>query len=331
MTVIKRSKRIKYLTYGLFFYLILALSWWTLLLIVKNGDAMNAKIELMRIVSIANNSSLTEEAFSQQSDVVQLIKEYTRQKYMIIGEAAVFIILLFVGIFQINKSFNREVDAANQQRNFLLSITHELKSPLASIKLILQTFQKRTLTDDKKNILIDAGLTETNRLNNLVNDLLLSAKLEKVYQPVFEDINIKDLLEDCIKNMQNSHPNAQINLHLTEESHYIKLDREGFYTIVKNLIENGIKYNTESPQIEVEFKKHEKGNTLSISDNGIGISDKDKKKVFNKFYRIGNEDTRKTKGTGLGLYIVKEFIKAHEAEIEIENNTPKGTRFVIQF
>ena len=326
----KRSRRIKYLSYGLFFYLILALTWWTLLLIVKNNDALNAKVELIKIVAYAQNPDITQEAFLQQANVVKLKSDYTKQRNMIIGEAAVFIVLLFVGIFQINKSFDREVDAANQQRNFLLSITHELKSPLASIKLILQTFMKRTLPEEKKEDLLNSALTESNRLENLVNDLLLSAKLEKAFTPHFEDIPINMLIEHSVLTLGNSHPNATINLNMPEEDLVLSTDKEGLYTIIKNLIENGIKYNINKPEINIELTESPK-TSLIISDNGIGIPDNDKANVFKKFYRIGNEDTRKTKGTGLGLYIVKEFVRVLGASIEVEDNTPAGTKFIIEF
>ena len=326
----KRSRRIKYLSYGLFFYLILALTWWTLLLIVKNNDALNAKVELIKIVAYAQNPDITQEAFMQQANVVKLKSDYTKQRNMIIGEAAVFIVLLFVGIFQINKSFDREVDAANQQRNFLLSITHELKSPLASIKLILQTFMKRTLPKEKKEDLLNSALTETNRLENLVNDLLLSAKLEKAFTPHFEDIPVNMLIEHSVLTLGNSHPNATINLNMPKDDLMLSTDKEGLYTIIKNLIENGIKYNINKPEINIELKESPK-TSLIISDNGIGIPDNDKANVFKKFYRIGNEDTRKTKGTGLGLYIVKEFVRVLGATIEVEDNTPAGTKFIIEF
>lgn len=326
----KRSRRIKYLSYGLFFYLILALTWWTLLLIVKNNDALNAKVELMKIVAFAQNPEITQDAFLQQPTVVKLKSDYTRQRNMIIGEAAVFIVLLFVGIFQINKSFNREVEAANQQRNFLLSITHELKSPLASIKLIIQTFLQRTLSKDKKEDLLNSALVETNRLENLVNDLLLSAKLEKAFTPHFEDIPINMLIEHSVITLGKNHPQATLNLNMPDKDILLSTDKEGLYTIIKNLIENGIKYNINKPEITIELK--DSPNTvLTISDNGIGISDKDKSKVFKKFYRIGNEDTRKTKGTGLGLYIVKEFVRVLGASIEVEDNNPTGTKFIIEF
>lgn len=326
----KRSKRIKFLSYGLFFYLILALTWWTLLLIVKNNDALNAKIELIKIIAIANNPEISEAQFLKQANVVKLNHDYTRQRNMIIGEATVFIVLLFVGIFQINKSFNREVDAANQQRNFLLSITHELKSPLASIKLILQTFLKRELPKEKKDDLLKSALTESNRLENLVNDLLLSAKLEKAFIPHFEEIPINMLIEHSVFTLGNSHPLAKINLNLPEDDLVLSTDKEGLYAIIKNLVENGIKYNINIPEINIVLTDEPKPQ-LIISDNGVGIPDGDKTKIFNKFYRIGNEDTRKTKGTGLGLYIVKEFVAALGASIEVEDNSPIGTKFIIEF
>ena len=327
----KRSKRIKVLTFGLFFYLIIALSWWTLLLIVKNNDAKLAKIELLKIVSVAQNQNLSDAQLEQLPAIKQVEEDYTKQKYMIIGEATVFIILLLVGIYQINKSFNREVEAANQQRNFLLSITHELKSPLASIKLILQTFIKRELPEAKVKDFSKDALTETIRLENLVNDLLISARLEQAFQPNFEEIPINLLIEHGLNTLQTKHPNAHINYSGPDEDLMISTDKEGIYAILKNLVENGIKYNNNThPTIDVCLKKEE-NITLSIKDDGIGISDNDKTKVFNKFYRIGNEDTRKTKGTGLGLYIVKEFVTALNANVEIQNNEKQGTEFVISF
>ena len=119
-------------------------------------------------------------------------------------------------------------------------------------------------------------------------------------------------------------------MNLPEDDLVLSTDKEGLYAIIKNLVENGIKYNINIPEINIVLTDEPKPQ-LIISDNGVGIPDGDKTKIFNKFYRIGNEDTRKTKGTGLGLYIVKEFVAALGASIEVEDNSPTGTKFIIEF
>ena len=100
-------------------------------------------------------------------------------------------------------------------------------------------------------------------------------------------------------------------------------------SVALNLLENAVKYGDQSPNIDTQISQKNGSIFCEISDNGIGISDKEKKHIFKKFYRVGSEETRTTKGTGLGLYIVKEIVKAHGGEIRVEDNFPKGTRFKI--
>ena len=108
------------------------------------------------------------------------------------------------------------------------------------------------------------------------------------------------------------------------------LDAIGFTSVITNLIENAIKYS--EPDTEVRIKLHSDNSNvfLEVADNGSGIPENEKGKVFDKFYRVGNEDTRKTKGTGLGLYIVQHIVKMHNGKIEVRNNHPSGTVFEIR-
>jgi two-component system phosphate regulon sensor histidine kinase PhoR len=101
--------------------------------------------------------------------------------------------------------------------------------------------------------------------------------------------------------------------------------------VLINLVENAIKYSPQKTQIQVALQEDEGSVYLIVADNGIGIADDDKTKVFTKFYRVGNEDTRKTKGTGLGLYIVKRFMEIYSGQIELKDNSPQGTIFTLRF
>jgi len=249
---------------------------------------------------------------------------------MIFGESSVLLILMIFGISGIAKSRQKELALAKQQRNFLLSITHELKSPLAAIKLTLDTFKRRMLTPDQYKMLTRNALSDTERLNKLVEDLLLAARVEGGYQYTFEEINLEELVLECIR-ISSLNFDGEIEFNNNYEDSILKSgDRTTLTSVILNLIENAIKYAKESKKIIVNLNKH-KGNyvCIEIADFGQGIPKEEQENIFNKFYRIGNEDTRKTKGTGLGLHIVKEVVLAHKGSISVRNNEPNGCVFSI--
>src|SRR5690606_22701326 len=116
-----------------------------------------------------------------------------------------------------------------------------------------------------------------------------------------------------------------------EPNIYLKGDSFALSSVVTNLLENAIKYSPPCEQVSVKLYREKNDVVLSVADFGIGIPDEEKKNVFTKFYRVGSEDTRKTKGTGLGLYIVKTVLEKHRAQIKIRDNKPTGTIFEITF
>jgi signal transduction histidine kinase len=322
--------QLRLLSYVVMAYMLLAFTWWTLLLFTKNLDAFHAKSELMKIGMVAEGRVTNNQEFEQTIDYQELTGKYKRQEYMIFGEAAVFVITLLTGLWFINHGYSREVNANQQRRNFLLSITHELKSPIASIRLVLETLMKRELPKEKTAHLVNSALKENERLHELVEKLLLSAKLDTAYQPHFEEINLAELLEDLMAKLADRHPEANIALDKPDNFPSTRLDRSGMTSIATNLLENAIKYAEEQPVIEVKLRAGDKKITVEFADQGSGIPDKEKKRIFEKFYRIGSEETRKTKGTGLGLFIVQQIVKAHNGQIEVLDNSPKGTIFKIE-
>jgi signal transduction histidine kinase len=126
------------------------------------------------------------------------------------------------------------------------------------------------------------------------------------------------------------YPKADFQFEKKDDIPIIQAEKLGMTSVTLNLLENAVKYSSESPKITVDLRHQDHKILLDIADNGIGISDKDKKRIFEKFYRVGNEDTRTTKGTGLGLFIVQQIVKAHEGKISVEDNEPKGTKFKIE-
>lgn len=325
-----RNTQLRLLSYGVIAYMMLAFAWWSVLLFTKNRDAYRAKRDHMRIVMIAREEiPPTDEAFYNTTAFRQLKHQYEKQEYMILGEASVFVLSLAIGVWLINRGYHKEMMAAQQRRNFLLSITHELKSPIASIRLVLETFQRRELPKDKAEHLTRNALLETERLNKLVNDLLLSAKLESAYQLHPEAVNLAQLMEDIFEQMEAKYPAASFTFNKQTAVEDTMGDVAGLTSVIINLLENAVKYSGENPDIEARISQHGSAIRLEIADQGIGIDESEKEKIFEKFYRIGNEDTRKTKGTGLGLYIVNEIVRAHKGKIAVLDNEPRGTVFRI--
>lgn len=328
--------KLRLLSYFVIAYMLIAFAWWSILLYQKNRDAYVAKIELLKIALAADFKFETPEEyenhFFNSIPYIELTKKYKRQEWMIFGEAGVFVLSLVLGIYFINRGYNREIELAQQRRNFLLSITHELKSPIASIRLVLETFLKRKLKPEQHTQLNNNAIADVERLNELVNNLLMAAKLEAAYQPQLEYLELSELVEDIVQKMNEKFPKIKFHQNIEPAIEMLEGDKMGMVSIVTNLIENAVKYNQQDiPEIEVNLNADKNTIGFEVADNGIGISDKEKKKIFERFYRVGNEDTRRTKGTGLGLYIVKQIVKGHQGKIQVVDNQPSGTKFIIQF
>lgn len=257
--------------------------------------------------------------------------EVIRQKvYMLVGEGTVFLVILIVGIIAIRRAFKKEVEVHQQQENFLHSVTHELKTPIASIKLFLQTLQRRDLSEEKRSEIYDQTIKETDRLNILVGDLLLARSIENDnYYLQEEKKDLKVLLEEIVNSLQNGIlKDRKIEYQL--ESAVASVDAKAFVSICTNLLENASKYSPENSVITIGLIKKGTEVELRISDQGTGISDEQKEKVFEKFYRAENEMTRKSKGTGLGLHIAKQLVEKHNGTIHLEDNQPNGLVVVIR-
>lgn len=324
------NNRIRLISYSVMVYMILAFSWWTLLLLTKNKDAFQARQELMinnyRMPGGASPGTTLEHSAAYQ----ELEKKYRRQEYMIFGEALVFVATLFAGLWFVHQSYSREASANQQRRNFLLSITHELKSPIAAIRLVLETLLKRSLPKEKADHFLNSALKENERLYELVENLLLSAKLETAYQPMMEEVDLAALVAELLSKSADRHPEASMSFHQISPAPLLMGDQSGWTSVVTNLLENAIKYADDKPSITVSLEGTANGAILSVADQGPGIPDAEKKRIFEKFYRIGSEETRRAKGTGLGLFIVNQIVKAHGGNIQVLNNQPRGTVFRIE-
>lgn len=252
---------------------------------------------------------------------------------MIVGEGSVFLFLLIVGAYFIRQSIKKEVKLKDQQQNFLLSVTHELKSPLAAIKISLQTLVKRDLNREMQTSLLNNSLKDIERLDTLVENMLLATKIEnRSYSFPKEEIDFSDLVTKICDRLQlHSCSLQQIIKADIKPGISIKGDSFTLSSVVTNLIENAIKYSDHCAEVLVTLCQIDGKVVFTVSDKGAGISDAEKMLIFDKFYRVGAENTRKTKGTGLGLFIVKEVLQQHDADIVVKDNVPQGTIFEVTF
>ncbi len=299
------------------------------MLLSKNADVYDTKVELLKAQLETENASFSDNV-EQTVAYQEIIQKKHRQRNMIIGEGIFFFVVLLIGVWFVYNSFKQEMKLAAQQRNFLLSITHELKSPIASIRLILDTFIKRDLKQEQIQRFAKNGVKEATRLLRLVNNILMAARLESGFHLSKGDLDIKTLTRDIVDQLQDKHPNTLFSLQMDREIPIIQADTVAITSIALNLLENAIKYCPEDTPIDVSVKCQNDFIILEVADEGAGIPDKEKTKIFEKFYRVGNEDTRTTKGTGLGLYLVESLVKEHDGKISVRDNQPTGTIFSVK-
>ena len=258
-------------------------------------------------------------------------KLYSRY-WMIAGEGIVFLSLLSWVTYQTVKSIRKEMELARMQKNFLLSITHEFKSPLASIKLYLQTIQKHQLDRVKEHEFITKAISDTERLDTLVENTLLANQIDhKGYSFNLEEINFSALIR-LVAQKYNSIPDFQQRIQTTiEDDIFINADKLALTLMINNLIENALKYSPPGTEIYAELKKEGDKIILKVADQGRGVAANERRKIFKKFYRSGDEQTRNTKGTGLGLFLAQHIARNHNGKISVSDNMPQGSVFKVTF
>jgi signal transduction histidine kinase len=261
-----------------------------------------------------------------------LIASNAKRMPMILGEGSVFLIILLVGIYFFQRTIKKESEVHQQQQNFLLSVTHELKSPLAAIKLVLQTLVKRDLTKDKRDQLIGNSIEDVGRLDDLVENMLLATRIENnSYSYPKELFDFSELVKSIFDRAIITSENTRNFQQQIEEKISIMGDRFALGSLINNILENAIKYSPNGAVIQVQLYQQSNKIFFIVADQGVGIADSERQKIFQKFYRSGNELTRQNKGTGLGLFIVAQVAKNHQAKVVVSNNQPKGTIFEIIF
>jgi signal transduction histidine kinase len=322
----RKLRRATILYWTLLIYIVAALVWWFITL-EKQNNKMN-DLRISQLNGIADSLSVPG---LYNAALQKINKEFNKNKAKYIGEGTIFLLLIGVGAALVFRSVRKQFYVQQQQQNFMMAVTHELKTPISVVKLNLETLQKYSLDPDKQKKMFGVMLKETSRLNFLTNNILVASQLEGGgYQFSKEELDFSDLLKDCIHDFRARFPERIFKSEIQQGAD-VTGDALLLQMMINNLLENAVKYSPKETPISAVLKKENGLVQLQVMDEGPGIADEEKKKIFSKFYRIGNEATRKTQGTGLGLYLCSKIARDHNADIAVTNNLPHGSNFTVIF
>jgi len=317
-----KAKRLTLITIVYWFllsYVIVALVFWFISLQQQNENITSLRLQ-----------QLNRRHPTYTRDAEKIYDGRRRKTGQYIGEGVTFLGLIIISAVFIYRATRRQFNLSSQQQNFMMAVTHELKTPIAVTRLNLETLQKRKLEDQQQQKLISNTLQEVDRLNSLCNNILLASQLETgSYIISKKEVDASALAERVVGEfkMRNPHrkfvSNIQKELFITGEELLLEI-------LMTNLIENALKYSPRETAVTITVESRNDNIKLSVADEGPGIPDEEKSRIFEKFYRVGNEETRTAKGTGLGLYLCKKIAQDHNAEVRVHNNV-KGSVFIVIF
>jgi len=264
--------------------------------------------------------------------VLWIVNQAAERRWALLTLGTIFILVILVGVLVYFIWTIKEYRLNRRQANFLDSVTHELKSPIASLKLCLQTLDMRSMTADQQRELHKFMMEDIQRLDGLIDHLLTVARLDhQTRVPQAEDVVLAPLLAACCEEIRRRYELSGEQLRLTAQPCVVHCARRDLEIVVLNLLDNAVKYSGKEPQVQVEAHVTSGGKVvLRFSDNGTGVRFDLRRKIFQRFFRGGSELERTTKGTGLGLYIVRSIVNHMKGSVHVHGRGPlRGATFEV--
>jgi len=245
--------------------------------------------------------------------------------WLLVGGVLAFITLT-VQMVMFAVYLGREILEVRRQDSFIDSVTHELKSPLASIKLSLQTLARPDLPEKKRDVVQQMALTDVDRLSRFVDDILQASRLahgRERFGVRQDEVVLHELLSECALSVQMQHKLGEHDIVVeVDDDLRTVTDPAALGVVVRNLIDNAVKYSDDPVSVHVSAYTRKKRLMLQVVDQGIGIPKKDLKRVFHRFYRVPAEKVRSRKGTGLGLFVVWALVRSLGGKIDASSDGP---------
>lgn len=253
-----------------------------------------------------------------------IIGQATTQQWFLLTLGIIFFALVLIGVSLYLYLTIKEVRLTQRQANFIDAVTHELKSPIASLKLYLQTMDLREVDPVQQRQFHQFMLEDVRRLDALIDDLLETAKLDhRQSVEVTEDIAPLPLIEQIVRDVQRRYEFEPDMIQIDAKPCFIRGRPHDLELILVNLLDNAAKYGGAPRRIQIEvYPKGKMSVMIRISDNGEGVPIDQRRNIFKRFVRGGSELERRTKGTGLGLFLVKELVARMKGRIVVHGRGP---------
>ena len=253
--------------------------------------------------------------------VIWIVNQTQARHWVLLVIGVIFITLILAGVVAYFYWIIREMRLNRRQANFLDAVTHELKSPIASLKLCLQTLDLRNVTADQSRELHRYMLEDIQRLDGLIDHMLMVARLADETRPIdTEEVSLPVMLRGCVEEIRRRYQLGEGQVQLDCQECTVRCQPKELEIVFLNLLDNAVKYGGEPPQVSVDCRPSRRGRAIArISDNGSGVGFDMRHKIFQRFYRGGSELERTTKGTGLGLHIVKSLVGRMRGRVSVHS------------
>ncbi len=237
-----------------------------------------------------------------------------------------------MGIFLTYRNVMREMALAKLKSDFVSNVSHELRTPLALVRLFAETLEMGRVNSDKYQEYFRIIRKESERLTALINNILDFSRIEagkKEYD--FRETDMAELVRETLDTYRYQIEDLGFNLELSlaENVPHLRVDREAIARSLLNLINNAVKYSPNEKYLGVKLYRDNGEIKLEVADRGIGIPRSEQSKVFEKFYRVGDPLVHNTKGSGLGLSLVRHIVQAHGGAVSVDSAIGRGSRFII--
>ena len=252
--------------------------------------------------------------------------------WVVLVEGGVLMLVILAGVYVIFVYWNKQARLNQLQSNFVSSVSHELKSPLASIQLYLETIKYQKLSPEETRDFVETMLADTERLSSLIDNILESSKsdpqsMQFQFQPVEIEVFLREVLEQHKRLFEEKRCEVKLDV---DDAPTINLDPRAMRMVFNNLIGNALRYAPIGSPFRIRVACDEKYCRIDFIDQGFGFGKKELKKVFKKFYRVQNQETQHIEGAGLGLFISQQIVKSHKGKIQaFSEGRGQGTRFTV--
>ncbi|MDP1560543.1 MAG: HAMP domain-containing sensor histidine kinase [Pirellulaceae bacterium] len=251
--------------------------------------------------------------------------------WFLLTVGAICFLMVLIGIIIYLVLSIKVINSTARQANFLDAVTHELKTPIASLKLALQTLNRQDITESEREEFYRLMLADAHRLDTMINQLLAAARLDQPIDPErIDSVCLDSLLNFIVSDYQASYPGAKLELDC--ETCIVRAPESELKILVSNLVSNAIKYGGSPPHVQVisRFRATKNEVQILIKDNGTGIPLRDRTRIFRRFVRLENELERRKKGTGLGLFLVKTIARRLRGSVRVlKSDSRNGTTFEV--